>query len=276
MDHRVDFLPPAKRKLSWAGYLLGFSIGGFFDGILLHQILQWHHLLSGLQRAPFTDIRIQILADGAFHAVMYLIAGVGLWKLLQSRYLLVDKTSDRLLAGAGLLGFGAWHILDGILSHWVLGLHRIRMDVPNPLFWDLLWFGVFGVLFVVLGIAVRRSGKPPTFHGKERRRKARSILAPLLLITMVAGAIGSALPPADAGDMRTVTVILRPDASPAQLLAGLRDIDARIVWHSGKGDVWVLAMNEQASRFGLFRHGAMFVSGTSLPAGCSAWMRNTI
>ena len=31
----------------WAGYSLGFGIGGFFDGILLHQVLQWHHLLSG-------------------------------------------------------------------------------------------------------------------------------------------------------------------------------------------------------------------------------------
>lgn len=28
------------------GILLGLSLGGFFDGILLHQILQWHHLLS--------------------------------------------------------------------------------------------------------------------------------------------------------------------------------------------------------------------------------------
>lgn len=30
----------------WAGYLLGFALGGFFDGILLHQVLQWHHLLD--------------------------------------------------------------------------------------------------------------------------------------------------------------------------------------------------------------------------------------
>jgi uncharacterized membrane protein len=26
--------------------VLGFAFGGFFDGILLHQVLQWHHLLS--------------------------------------------------------------------------------------------------------------------------------------------------------------------------------------------------------------------------------------
>ncbi|WP_272547883.1 DUF2243 domain-containing protein [Acidovorax sp. NCPPB 3576] len=30
--------------MDWPGYLLGFSLGVFFDGIVLHQILQWHHL----------------------------------------------------------------------------------------------------------------------------------------------------------------------------------------------------------------------------------------
>jgi len=52
--------------------MLGFAIGGFFDGILLHQVLQWHHLLSGLQGGRFDDLRFQIMADGLFHLLMYL------------------------------------------------------------------------------------------------------------------------------------------------------------------------------------------------------------
>jgi uncharacterized membrane protein len=28
------------------GILLGIGLGGFVDGILLHQILQWHHMLT--------------------------------------------------------------------------------------------------------------------------------------------------------------------------------------------------------------------------------------
>ena len=28
------------------GILLGIGLGGFVDGIVLHQILQWHHMLS--------------------------------------------------------------------------------------------------------------------------------------------------------------------------------------------------------------------------------------
>lgn len=41
------------------GTVLGFALGGFFDGILLHQILQWHHLLS---LVPAVDsLRLQVL-----------------------------------------------------------------------------------------------------------------------------------------------------------------------------------------------------------------------
>ena len=28
-------------RLRWAAALIGFALGGFFDGILLHQVLQW-------------------------------------------------------------------------------------------------------------------------------------------------------------------------------------------------------------------------------------------
>jgi uncharacterized membrane protein len=29
-----------------AGILLGLGLGGFFDGIIWHQVLQWHHMLT--------------------------------------------------------------------------------------------------------------------------------------------------------------------------------------------------------------------------------------
>jgi uncharacterized membrane protein len=45
---------------------------------LLHQVLQWHHLLSLVQGDLYRDIRVQILADGLFHAAAYLLAAGGL------------------------------------------------------------------------------------------------------------------------------------------------------------------------------------------------------
>ena len=29
-----------------AGILFGLGLGGFFDGIVLHQVLQWRHMLT--------------------------------------------------------------------------------------------------------------------------------------------------------------------------------------------------------------------------------------
>ena len=34
-------------KIRNAGLLLGIGLGGFLDGIVLHQIAQWHSMLSG-------------------------------------------------------------------------------------------------------------------------------------------------------------------------------------------------------------------------------------
>ena len=54
------------------GLLLGIGLGGFVDGILLHQILQWHHMLTATDRYPSSTIvglEANTLADGLFHAV---------------------------------------------------------------------------------------------------------------------------------------------------------------------------------------------------------------
>ena len=65
----------------------------------------------------------------------------------------------------GLLacGFGAWHVVDAVLSHWLLGLHRIRLDTARPLAWDLGWMVGFGLLPMALGwwLWRRPQGGPP-------------------------------------------------------------------------------------------------------------------
>jgi hypothetical protein len=92
------------------------------------------------------DMRVQILADGLFHALMYVVAAVALALLWRARTPAAEPGSSGRLWGATLLGFGAWHIVDSVLSHWLVGIHRVRMDSPSPLVWDLIWFFVFGVL----------------------------------------------------------------------------------------------------------------------------------
>ena len=89
---------------------LGFALGGFFDGILLHQILQWHHLLSLVPGEAMRDLRVQVLADGLFHLLVYLIAMLGLWRLWRGRAELgTGPGAGRPLLGAALVGLVLMH-----------------------------------------------------------------------------------------------------------------------------------------------------------------------
>ena len=49
--------------------LLGLGQGGFFDGIVLHRVLQRHHAVTsaGCPADSVENMRINTLADGLFH-----------------------------------------------------------------------------------------------------------------------------------------------------------------------------------------------------------------
>ncbi len=243
--------------LRW-GAVLGFALGGFFDGILLHQILQWHHLLSLVP--GIDDLRLQVLWDGWFHALMYLVALaglIGLWRLHRRG----AGNWGWPLAGAVLFGFGLWHVLDSVLSHWLLGIHRIRIDSDKPLLWDLLWLALFGLLPLWLGLRLRRRGGGPGSQGGA---------AMLALAALTSGAGAWALvPPAQTG---FATVVFQPGAGPREVFAALDALDARLVWSDRTMGVVVVAVPAER-RWGFYRHGALLVSGAGAPAGCFNWSR---
>jgi len=248
-------------KSSWAKWAaaLGFALGGFFDGILLHQILQWHHLLSLVR--GIDDLRTQVLWDGYFHLLMYAVALAGLWGLWRAR-----QGSGLAwgwpLVGAVLVGFGAWHGVDAVLSHWLLGIHRIRVDSGNPLAWDLAWLFAFGLVPLVAGWKLMRRGGP----------ELRGSAAAMLLLSAATGGAGAwALqPPVEQG--ASATVVFRPGATPNDVFAALDAVDGRLVWSDRRMGVIVAAV-PQARRWELYRHGALLVSGTAVPAGCFNFSR---
>ena len=80
-----SFVATSGTRPTLAAGVLGFALGGFFDGILLHQVLQWHHFLSLVPGESLRDIRAQILADGMFHVAVYIITAIGLWMLFAGR-----------------------------------------------------------------------------------------------------------------------------------------------------------------------------------------------
>jgi uncharacterized membrane protein len=65
-----------------AGILLGTGLGGFVDGIVLHQILQWHNMLSSV-RPPIDLIAMKynMVWDGLFHALTWTMVSLGIWRL---------------------------------------------------------------------------------------------------------------------------------------------------------------------------------------------------
>jgi uncharacterized membrane protein len=254
------------RMFRWSGYLLGFALGAFFDGILLHQVLQWHHLLSGLQGEPFRDIRVQIFADGLFHVKAYALALAGLVLLWRTRDECAAPRAGRVLLATTLIGFGVWHVVDAILSHWILGIHRIRMDAENVLLWDLAWFFIFGVAFIVAGwLLGRYEGSGGASPGR------RSFIAPsiLALSVLIAGPV-AALPPTDSS---AVMVLFKPGTSAEAMLAAVAEIDGRIIWNDASGDLWAIDVDDPGNARALYRHGALLVSNSMFALGCLDWIR---
>ena len=257
--------PTVPHRLRRASFLLGFAMGGFFDGILLHQILQWHHLLSNIDVGPLGSLSAQVAADGIFHAIMYVIAAAGLIELYRARSATATGTALRPRWGHFWIGFGAWHIIDALLSHWITGIHRIKMDAENPLVWDLAWLVIFGLAPLLYGWRTRNHRRPPP-SGRSGKT-----FASLLVAGVLAGGMLNLFPLR--ADADTTVIALRPGASPGAMFQALAATDARVVWSDAQGSVWVMTAIPTAEKLRLFAAGAMYVSGSVAPAGCSAWLK---
>lgn len=159
----------AGRGLALPGIVLGIGLGGFADGIALHQVLQWHHMFSstdrdrvGLPYYPTTTVhglRMNTLGDGLFHTVTWLAVLIGL-ALLYSRVTRERGRlwTSRLLWGWVLVGWGVFNLVEGVVDHHVLGIHHVRAG-PHQTAWDLT-FLVLGALLVVVGWLVQRGAEP--------------------------------------------------------------------------------------------------------------------
>lgn len=262
MNHST--LDPAAHvpRLLWGATALGFGAAGFFDGIILHQILQWHHLLSSLTVGVLGSLRAQVAFDGLFHAVMYVIAAIGIYLIFRHRRALAQPLAARQVQARFLIGFGTWHIVDAVVSHWVTGIHRIRMDVNNPLAWDIGWLLIFGIAPILLARYLNRRSNRDAGHPVR-------LCVAATAATVLAGGLNAYPVQADAQD---VTVVLRHDRSIADIMPALDEAGAGIVWSDPSGAVWVLRGNTAAlSTSALYRNGALFVSTSLGGAACGTW-----
>ena len=146
-----------RRRLILPGLLLGIGLGGFVDGIVLHQILQWHHMLTDEGSFPATTVaglEDNTLADGLFHAATWIATAVGvllLWRRRQAG----ATVSGRHLIGLVLAGWGTFNLVEGAVDHHVLGVHHVRDDVATAWPWDL-GFLLLGAALLAGGIWLAR------------------------------------------------------------------------------------------------------------------------
>ena len=146
----------ARRRSVAAGVLLGVGLGGFFDGIVLHQILQWHHMISGpTPPGSLEGLRANTLGDGLFHAATWVVTVAGVFLLATTDGARQAHGRRRLLLGAGLSGWGGFNLLEGLVDHHLLRLHHVRPG-PDEFLYDL-GFLAWGAVMLVAGVALVRS-----------------------------------------------------------------------------------------------------------------------
>lgn len=148
-----------------AGVFLGLGLGGFFDGIVLHQILQWHHMLTsaGYPADSVRNLKIDTFWDGVFHASTYIFVVIGiaiLWHAAKRPHL---PWSGKMLAGSILMGFGIFNLVEGNVDHHILQIHHVNETVPPDqwIYWDIGFLG-WGAAVLAVGCLLLNAGKRQT------------------------------------------------------------------------------------------------------------------
>ncbi len=96
--------------------MLGIGLGGFIDGIVLHQILQWHHMVSSTQDHPTTTLsglEFNTTADGLFHVAAWLFVLAGSTRMLTAWRRGRLAPSWRSHIGLLLAGWALFNIVEG-------------------------------------------------------------------------------------------------------------------------------------------------------------------
>ncbi len=155
-----------ERLLTRGAVLLGIGLGGFLDGIVLHQILQWHQMFTSV-RPPdsMANMRYSMRGDGWVFAGLWASTVLGVLELWRARGAAEGplggaSRSGSWFWGTVLAGWGLFNLVEGLVDHHLLGIHHVRGH-PDPL-WDWGFVLVGGVGLLALGLALRSAGRAAT------------------------------------------------------------------------------------------------------------------
>ncbi|MFC4870501.1 DUF2243 domain-containing protein [Negadavirga shengliensis] len=147
-----DLLNPV--PLSITAIILGIGIGGFIDGILFHQILQWHGMFTNqLPADTIVGKSVNMFWDGIFHSltlIAVIIGIISLTRLLKKKNI---NPSPKLVLGGFFAGWGHFNFVEGIIHHHILNFHNIKEFSNNPNLWNY-GFLIIGVIFMIIGFTI--------------------------------------------------------------------------------------------------------------------------
>jgi uncharacterized membrane protein len=146
------------RPLIAAGLVLGIGFGGFVDGIVLHQILQWHNMLSSIvPPTDLVDMKYNMVWDGFFHALTWTTCLVGVVMLFHAGRDERAAWSAPALYGAMVAGWGLFNLVEGTIDHQLLGIHHVHPGTGQAA-WDLGFLLPGGIGLIGVGYAIARAG----------------------------------------------------------------------------------------------------------------------
>lgn len=90
------------------------------------------------------------MADGVFALAMLVVGGVGFVGACRAS----GRVSGWVSVGAFAAGWGVFNVVDGVVSHWVLGVHDA---VEGAAGWNGVWVAV-SVVWVLASVGVAVGG----------------------------------------------------------------------------------------------------------------------
>jgi uncharacterized membrane protein len=138
---------------------MGLGLGGLLDGVVLHQILQWHHMLTGTGDEPadtVAGLEANTVADGFFHLATWILIAAAMVLTVRAWQRGELAPPWRAQIGALLAGWGSFNVVEGLIDHQLLGVHHVRDDLGAPLGWDLAFIAL-GVVLLLAGVAMTRA-----------------------------------------------------------------------------------------------------------------------
>ena len=147
-----------QKPLVTAGIFMGIGLGGFFDGIVFHQLLQIHNMLSAkYPKTSIANMEINMFWDGLFHSLTYTMTLIGLGLLWKAGARRDVPWSGKTFVGALFLGWGLFNFVEGIIDHHILNIHHVVESHGQSAF-DYA-FLASGIVFILGGWMVIRSAR---------------------------------------------------------------------------------------------------------------------